>query len=95
MIEKQVEEEVARELIGGSGHWIDLHERGGNNGDRYAIFSPDGVLLGMKFGKERAEAAVMELIATGKISGVSRPKRYYGLAGTPECAPKQPHKPCR
>ena len=61
--------EVARELIGAQGHYIMAHgDPDGDGRQKYAIYSPNGELLGMKWTKPVAEAAVMSLIATGTMS---------------------------
>lgn len=69
MIEQTEQKEIAREVVGSAGHWIEEYEPPAGDGrQRYRVFDPNGNLLTTKWGKPAAEAAVMELITTGKIT---------------------------
>jgi hypothetical protein len=68
MIEQAAQAVIKRDMAGKSGHWIESRGVAGDGREKWAIFSPSGVLLGMVWGKERAEAAVAKLVATGRMS---------------------------
>jgi hypothetical protein len=56
-----------RHLVGEEGFWIEPRGIGGDGREKFAIFSPNGELLGMKWGKDAAETAVHELMTTGSM----------------------------
>jgi len=62
-IEQGAEQEVARELVGSGGHWI---QEIGNG--RYGVFDSAGVCHANVRGKDAAESAAMQLATTGKIT---------------------------
>jgi hypothetical protein len=68
MVEASEPKEVARELVGDAGYWLEERETGGDGRKKFAIYSPAGELLGMKWGKSQAEAAVAELASTGRMT---------------------------
>ncbi len=67
-IEMGATTEVEQHLVGDAGHWIQHHATAPDGRIKWAIFSPGGDLLAMKWGKTEAEAAVRELVTTGGIS---------------------------
>lgn len=70
MIERQADlKEIAREIIGERGHWIEAYgDPAGDGRQKYRVFDPDGVLITTRFGKEAAEAVVEQLISTGQYT---------------------------
>ena len=73
-IRKVIEKEASlppaeRELIGNAGHWIEPHGLPAGDGrQKYSVWSPEGELISMIWGKDAAERAVHEYIETGKIT---------------------------
>ena len=62
------DEPVARELVGNTGHWIEERERGNDGRVKFAVFSPDGELLCMKWGKDTCERAAKQHAAGEMIT---------------------------
>ena len=57
-----------RDLIGDGGHWVEQVETGNDGREKFAIYDPAGTLLGMRWGRDKAEQAIDELVSTGAMS---------------------------
>ena len=68
MAEKATSNPIERHLVGDRGHWIEHHSTAGDGREQWKLFSPEGELLGYAWGKQKAEAAIHELIETGSIT---------------------------